>query len=48
MTEVANKKSLENDRVIVWELELAPGQLTGVHRHEYDYYERPPPTTPRT
>jgi redox-sensitive bicupin YhaK (pirin superfamily) len=37
MAEVANKKLLENDKVIVWELELAPGERTGVHRHEHDY-----------
>ena len=37
MAEVATRKLLENDRVIVWELLLEPGQSTGVHRHQHDY-----------
>ncbi len=37
MGEVATRKLLENDRVIVWELVLEPGERTGVHRHELDY-----------
>ena len=37
MTEVATKKLLENDRVIVWELLLQPGEETGMHTHEHDY-----------
>ncbi|MGI9622268.1 MAG: hypothetical protein ACR2PK_05470 [Acidimicrobiales bacterium] len=37
MTEVATKKLLENDKVIVWELILEPGEETGVHTHELDY-----------
>ena len=37
MAEVATRKLLENDTVIVWELVLAPGESTGVHRHELDY-----------
>ena len=27
----------ENDRVRVWELRLAPGEASAVHRHELDY-----------
>lgn len=37
MAEVATTKLLENDKVIVWELVLEPGESTGVHTHEYDY-----------
>ena len=37
MTEVATRKLLENDKVIVWELVLEPGESTGVHRHELRY-----------
>jgi predicted metal-dependent enzyme (double-stranded beta helix superfamily) len=28
---------LENDRVRVWELDLAPGARSEVHRHDLDY-----------
>lgn len=28
---------LENDRVRVWELDLAPGAKSDVHRHDLDY-----------
>ncbi len=37
MAEVATKKLFENDRVIVWEMLLAPGESTGVHTHTRDY-----------
>jgi hypothetical protein len=37
MAEVASKRLLENDKVIVWELLLEPGESTGVHCHELDY-----------
>lgn len=37
MADVATKKLLENDKVIVWELVLEPGERTGVHTHELDY-----------
>ena len=33
MAEVATTKLLENDKVIVWDLQLQPGESTGVHRH---------------
>jgi len=37
MADVATRKLLENDKLIVWELVLEPGESTGVHRHELDY-----------
>ena len=37
MADVATTKLLENDKVIVWELILEPGESTGVHTHELDY-----------
>ena len=37
MAEVATTRLLENDKVIVWELVLEPGESTGVHRHDHDY-----------
>ena len=37
MADVATTKLLENDKIIVWELVLEPGERTGVHTHEYDY-----------
>lgn len=35
--EVGTKKLFENDRVIVWEMRLAPGEREQVHKHEHDY-----------
>ncbi|MBI1181757.1 MAG: hypothetical protein GC201_14490 [Alphaproteobacteria bacterium] len=37
MADVATRKLLENDEVIVWELLLEPGETTGAHTHEHDY-----------
>jgi len=37
MGEVGTKKLFENERVIVWEMRLAPGEKEQVHRHERDY-----------
>ena len=37
MGDVATTKLLENDRVIVWEFLLEPGESTDVHTHEHDY-----------
>ncbi|MGE0669232.1 MAG: hypothetical protein AB7O49_21990 [Sphingomonadales bacterium] len=37
MGDVATRKLLENEKVVVWELVLEPGESTGVHRHELDY-----------
>lgn len=34
---VGTKLLFENDRVRVWELELAPGASSDVHRHDLDY-----------
>ena len=35
--EVGTQLLFENERVRVWDLRLAPGESTGVHRHEHDY-----------
>jgi hypothetical protein len=35
--DVGTRKLFENDRVVVWEMRLAPGAKEGVHRHERDY-----------
>ena len=37
-TKVGTKLLFENDRVRVWDLRLQPGQSTGLHRHESDYF----------
>ena len=34
---VGTKIILENDRVRVWELRLAPGEESAIHRHELDH-----------
>ncbi|MDG4859111.1 hypothetical protein P8605_13265 [Streptomyces sp. T-3] len=34
---VGTKVLFENDRVRVWELRLAPGERSDVHRHELDH-----------
>jgi hypothetical protein len=36
---VATKLLLENDRVRIWEMALAPGESTALHRHELDYVQ---------
>ena len=38
MADVATTKLFENDRVIVWEMVLEPGESTGVHTHQRDYF----------
>lgn len=38
MADVANRKLFENDKVIVWEMLLEPGQSTGVHTHTHNYF----------
>ncbi len=38
MAGVGSKKVFENDRVIVWEMTLEPGESTGQHTHENDYF----------
>ena len=34
---VATRILLENDRVRIWELDLAPGAESSTHRHDHDY-----------
>lgn len=34
---VGTQLLFENERVRVWDLRLAPGESTGLHRHEHDY-----------
>ena len=38
MAGVGTTKLFENDRVIVWDLTLAPGEGSGVHTHENTYF----------
>lgn len=38
MADVATKKMFENERVIVWEMLLEPGESTGVHTHRHEYF----------
>lgn len=35
--DVATTLLFENDRVRVWEMRLAPGEESALHRHEHDY-----------
>ena len=35
--DVGSKKLYEDDRCIVWEFRLAPGESSPVHKHERDY-----------
>jgi len=37
MGDIGTRVVFENERVRVWELELAPGERSAVHRHELDY-----------
>ena len=34
---VGTRLLFENDRVRVWDLQLPPGETTGLHRHEHDF-----------
>ncbi|MGR8919294.1 MAG: hypothetical protein ACU85V_06730 [Gammaproteobacteria bacterium] len=34
---VGTEKLFENDKIIVWNFELAPGEETPVHTHEHSY-----------
>jgi hypothetical protein len=34
---VATEVVFENDRVRIWEMRLAPGERSAVHRHDLDY-----------
>ncbi len=38
MSGVGTKTVFENDKVIVWEMTLAPGESTGQHTHEHEYF----------
>ena len=38
MSDIATKKVYENDKVIVWEMQLEPGESTGLHSHENTYF----------
>ena len=35
--DVATRVLFENDRVRIWELDLAPGERSATHRHDCDY-----------
>jgi hypothetical protein len=35
--DIATKLLFENDRVRIWEMRLAPGEKSALHRHENDY-----------
>jgi len=37
-SEVGTRLLFENERVRVWDLRLAPGESTDVHRHGSDYF----------
>ena len=37
-SQVGTRLLFENDRVRVWDLSLAPGESTGLHRHTDDYF----------
>ena len=40
MAGVGTEKVFENDRVIVWHLDLEPGEQGEMHKHELDYSVR--------
>ena len=35
---VANHVLFEDDNVRIWEMKLAPGEHSDLHRHDHDYY----------
>jgi hypothetical protein len=37
MAEVGTSKVFENEKIIVWEFVLEPGEQTGTHTHRHDY-----------
>lgn len=37
MADVATTKVLDNERIVVWELVLEPGEETGLHTHQHSY-----------
>lgn len=34
---IASKVIMENDKVRIWEMRLAPGEKSDLHRHDLDY-----------
>lgn len=38
MPGVGTNKVFENDKVIVWEMALEPGESTGLHTHKHEYF----------
>ena len=34
--DIATKLLMENDRVRIWEMRLAPGESTPIHKHDFD------------
>ena len=38
MAGVGTNRVFENDKVIVWEMALEPGESTGLHTHEHEYF----------
>ena len=36
--DVGSRLLFENEVVKVWDLQIAPGESTGLHRHETDYF----------
>jgi hypothetical protein len=37
MADIATKKVFENDKIVVWEMILEPGQNSGLHTHSNSY-----------
>jgi hypothetical protein len=35
--DIATKLLMENDRVRIWEMRLAPGERSALHKHDNDY-----------
>ncbi len=38
MSDIAKHKRFENDRVVIWEFQLDPGESSGLHTHKRDYF----------
>jgi beta-alanine degradation protein BauB len=37
MADIATKKLFENEKIVVWEMVLEPGQSSGLHTHSNSY-----------
>jgi beta-alanine degradation protein BauB len=37
MADVATTKLFENDKIVVWEMILEPGETSGLHTHSHSY-----------